>query len=134
MMRKIAGIAALGLLPAVCPIASLAEELAEGNYHGVPYLGGGVGEEEREQVLSRAGGFNLKLVFAGKDGAYLSDIDVAVQDARGQTLLEVKSTGPILLTRLPAGRYQVTAVSEGREQRREFGLSDTGSRAVILRW
>lgn len=137
-MEKVVGIVVLGLLSAFCPIVSTAQDTApppaEGNYHGVPYLGGGIGEEEREQVLSRAKDFNLKLVFAGKDGGYLADIDVVVQDAKGLTLLEVKSTGPILLTNLPTGRYQVTAASEGQEQRRDFAMSAKGSLELILRW
>lgn len=45
---------------------------------GVSYASGGVGTASIDRLNALAGGFNLKLVFADKSGAYLADVRVNI--------------------------------------------------------
>ena len=77
---------------------------------GVEFTTGGVGIEERQRLASLAGQYNLQLEFAyAPEGEYLSDVQVEITDARGNTVLSTRADGPWLLARLPAGNYTVKA-------------------------
>ncbi|MCK9379884.1 MAG: carboxypeptidase-like regulatory domain-containing protein [Sulfuritalea sp.] len=101
---------------------------------GVSYVSGGVGTESIDRLNSLAGGFNLKLVFAGKSGAYLTDVRVAIADAKGRTLLDATSQGPWFLTKLPAGDYQIVATFAGKEARQQISVGAEKLRTVDFRW
>ena len=100
----------------------------------VTYLSGGVSEEDRVALGPIARDYNLKLVFALRNGEYLSDTDVVVTSGRGQTVLEAKSEGPWFLARLPSGQYTIIATSNGQSQRRTVAVGPRGSRTLDFRW
>ena len=100
----------------------------------VRYITGGVGEDERAQLLSVAGEFNLKLVFAEKSGDYLAGVAVVGTDAAGRKVLDVKDGGPLVLARLPAGDYRISATVNGREQSRQISIPETGQRSLSFYW
>ncbi|OHC70197.1 MAG: hypothetical protein A2045_01410 [Rhodocyclales bacterium GWA2_65_20] len=137
-MKKIVAVAVLAMTYAFWPALAAAQPAAaspvDASYQGLPYLDGGVGEEERAQLLARENDFNLKLVFAEKSGAYLADVELAVVDAKGQTVLEIKSAGPIVLAQLPAGSYRVKALSNGQMEQKSAAISGRGRSALIFRW
>ena len=54
--------------------------------------------------------FNLKLVFATQGGSYLADVNVRIDDTRGNKLLDTVSDGPWLLVRMAPGRYRMVDV------------------------
>ena len=61
---------------------------------GVSYVSGGVGTESIDRLNSLAGGFNLKLVFASKSGAYLTDVRVTIADTNdGKAVRQQISVG-----------------------------------------
>ena len=101
---------------------------------GLPYVSGGVGEESLQRLIARAGEFNLKLVFAMKSGAYLSNVRVAIADAKGKALLDATSEGPWFLTKLPLGNYQVVASYAGKALERSIAIDVTALRTVDFRW
>ena len=103
-------------------------------YQGVRYLTGGVGEEERADILGQAREFNLKLVFAEKSSDYLSDVAVVVTAGGGRKVLEATTDGPMLFAKLPPGRYRVTATANGREQTQTASVPATGQRALNFYW
>lgn len=103
-------------------------------YQGIPYMSGGIGEEERAQFLSAAPTFNLKLVFAEKTGSYLANVAVSIADGKGRKVLELPAEGPLLLAKLPAGDYRVTVVANGQEQVRNTKIPASGQRALMFRW
>lgn len=80
----------------------------------VTYLCGGVGEEEADRMKAEARHYDMKLTFAAKDGAYLTDVNVDIRDARGRTVLQASCDSPILLVDLPrSGTYKVHAEAAG---------------------
>lgn len=101
---------------------------------GLPYVSGGVGQESLQDLGARAREFNLKLVFATKSGAYLSDVGVAIADAKGKKLLDATSEGPWFLTKLPRGNYRVVASYGGKVLERPIAVGGTGLRTVDFRW
>lgn len=101
---------------------------------GLPYVSGGVGEESLQELSAHAREFNLKLVFATKSGAYLSNVGVAIADAKGKKLLDATSEGPWFLTKLPRGNYRVVASHGGRALERPIAVDGTALRTVDFRW
>jgi hypothetical protein len=90
--------------------AALAQSLPQRtSRNGVAYITGGVGEDEVQTFHAAAPGYNLRMTFASKTGNYLSDIDVTITSGARRPILTVRTEGPFLFVRLPAGRYQVGA-------------------------
>lgn len=101
---------------------------------GLSYVSGGVGEESLQRLRERVSAFNLKLVFAMASGAYLSNVRVAVADAKGKTLLEAISDGPWFLAKLPVGNYRLVATYSGKAIERSVAVEATALRTVDFRW
>lgn len=81
------------------------------NVNASIYISGGVGDEEIALLNDKAKEFNLKLLFAQSDGAYLADVDVVIRDTKGTIRFWGNNLGPILLVQLPKGNYEITAAS-----------------------
>ncbi len=99
-----------------------------------PSVSGGVGGESSAEMLAKQPDYNLKFVFTLMEGDYVADVAVKITDSTGKVVLEKTSDGPILMTRLPAGRYDATATYEGVTQTRKFALGAKGLRTEQLRW
>lgn len=96
------------------PMPSLASRLKPVTQGDSTYLCGGVGEEEAAYMKQQARKYDLMLTFAARNGAYLADVDVDVNDARGNPVLQANCDGPIMLIDLPkAGSYRVHADAAG---------------------
>lgn len=80
---------------------------------GIAYVSGGVGQDEREVMHGLARNYNLRLVFADKEGAYLSDVTVNIRNAAGREILSAVSNGPWFFAKLPNGRYRIKAEARG---------------------
>jgi hypothetical protein len=104
------------------------------NAGNVAYVSGGVGLESLDQLSSIARDFNLKLVFALNSGAYLSGVQVAIVDRKGQTVVDTTSDGPWFMAKLPAGSYQVIATVAGKAEKRQVSVGTSGLKTVNLRW
>lgn len=106
----------------------------------VTYLCGGVGEEEVAHMKQEAKGYDLMLTFAARDGSYLADVDVAIRDAKGHSVLQTACDSPILLVDLPrSGTYRVRAETAGYELNRTVKVSAGDKRrqrvaAAVLSW
>jgi hypothetical protein len=73
------------------------------------YISGGIGEAELAALRDREKDFNVKMVFADAEGAYVADVAIVIRDARGNVTFADKNLGPILLIQLPDGAYEVSA-------------------------
>lgn len=84
--------------------------------NGVTYICGGVGDEEASYMKQTAAkDYDLMMTFAEKTGSYVANVDVAIKDSRGRTVLETKCDAPILLVDLPSGgNYRIHADAGGR--------------------
>lgn len=100
----------------------------------ISYISGGVSEEARDSLHTAAQGFNLKLILATKSGAYLSDVDIAVSDAQGKRILDAKSNGPWFYAKLPSGKYDIAASSNGTTVHQSVTVGAQGQHKVDLRW
>jgi hypothetical protein len=81
---------------------------------GYRFMSGGVGTDERDQMMQQANQYNLALTFAAPSGDYLSDVNVVISDQRGNEILNTTSSGPLFYAELPNGRYNVRATYNGQ--------------------
>ena len=103
------------LLVVLWPLAGLAGD-------GVPYLSGGVGDEELATLQARKVEFNVQLLFAEKgSGSYVAGVKLEIRNAGGP-VLALDSAGPLVLAKLAPGRYWITAESGGKVQSRQFDV------------
>jgi len=118
MLQRIVTVMALGFL--LCGLGSLGytanvpTSIEVKTYQGIPYISGGVGEEERDMLRQVEGDYNVKLLFAVKEGNYLSDVNVTIEDSQGKKILAAVSLGPLFYTKLPPGKYKVMAQVRGQ--------------------
>jgi len=116
-------------IAAVAPVAAAAER---GEQNGVGYEFGGWNADDRAQLESRAGSYPLMLGFAWSNaGNYLADVALKVEDAKGRTLVNLDECGPIVLLKLPAGSYRLTAARAGKVQTRAVQVT-SGARSAKL--
>jgi hypothetical protein len=97
------------------------------------YYSGGVGITERTQMKDMTKGFNLKLIFDTKTGAYLSSVAVKIEDAKGTVLINTVSKGPWFSAKLPAANYRITASFDNHEYVRNIKLTQK-PQVFILSW
>jgi hypothetical protein len=128
------GIFVLGLASVGFFIAPVRAQLEARSDKGVPYLSGGVGLDERDALRARARDYNLTLSFAEKTGNYLSDVEVVIKDAQGNTALETVSEGPWFFVKLPAGSYTVIATTMGKTHQQLAKVSATRQTQLYFYW
>ncbi|MGE0822400.1 MAG: hypothetical protein AB7G75_02580 [Candidatus Binatia bacterium] len=134
--RVLSGILAVvgGLLIGDMGFAMPSRPLMVETYHGVPYVSGGVSENDRQALRQITTDDNLQLIFAAKDRDYLSDVAVHIRDERGHEVLNTVAQGPWLFTKLPSGKYRITASTMGHSQGAVVELSPKNKTRVYLTW
>ena len=100
----------------------------------VKFASGGVSDDSAERMAALGKEFNLKLLFAAKDGHYLADVAVRISDAGNRKVLETVSEGPFLFAQLSPGKYVINATYAGTAQTRSTAIVATGRRELIFRW
>jgi hypothetical protein len=104
------------------------------DYEGIPYVSGGIGMDEREAMSAIASEYNLKIVFALKEGNYLADASVLIKDAQGKTVLDTVSDGPWFYAKLPAGQYAVTATMMEKANTGNVQIKQAGQSVLHFYW
>ena len=61
-----------------------------------------------------------------------TDVDLTIRDERGATVLAIEA-GPLLLARIPAARYTVTANDHGQIKERTV-VSDHKPEHIVFAW
>ncbi|WP_051362103.1 carboxypeptidase regulatory-like domain-containing protein [Solimonas soli] len=87
--------------------------------NGIWYVSGGYGCHEAAAMRKAAAGFPLSISFYAQGverRLYLAKVHVAIRDAADAVVFDVEAEGPILLVRLPAGRYRVDADYKGEHR------------------
>jgi hypothetical protein len=103
--------------------------------NGVTYLSGGIGRDEAAAMKAEAKRYPLSIVLSeGKRDAYVADAKVTIADRAGKALLDGVSGGPIMLVKLPAGRYRITATANGKALHRTVLVKAKGDRQVVFHW
>jgi len=98
------------------------------------FISGGIGDDSAARMAAVGREFNLKLLFAAKDGHYLADVAVTISDAGNRKVLETVSEGPFLFAQIAPGKYRVTAAYEGVVQTRDTIIAPSGRRELVFRW
>ena len=100
----------------------------------VSYTSGGVADSGMEAVDTSEKGYNLKMLFVS-NGQYLANVGVKIFDAKGNGILETTSNGPVLLVKMPSGRYTVSTQTEGGNKlTRHVTVSANHLTAYVMRY
>lgn len=134
--RLFAGAVALGLaLPAWAGPAmdyTLPQSKTE---NGITYMSGGVGKPEAKAMEEEARHYPLSMVFsAAKDNEFLAAVQVTIKNGTGKQVLNTVSDGPILLVKLPAGKYSIAAEANGKILHRTVEVPAKGDRQLSFHW
>ncbi|AZC28355.1 putative exported protein [Pseudomonas chlororaphis subsp. piscium] len=120
--------------PSSEPIDPAGVQLQPQQQNGIAYVAGGIGLDE-SRALMQTKGYNLHMTFSvGPGNLYTSDVDVAIQNPQGQSVLTLNQVGPIVFVQLPAGKYQVVATRGGRTERNTVDMKVAGIRDLNLHW
>ncbi|QQZ42484.1 carboxypeptidase regulatory-like domain-containing protein [Pseudomonas sp. SK3(2021)] len=116
------------------PIDPAGVQLEPQQQNGINYLAGGIGLDESRALLQTKG-YNLHMTFSvGPENKYTSDVDLAIQNPQGQSVLTLNQVGPIVFVQLPAGKYQVIATRGGHTERNTVDMKVAGVRDLNLHW
>jgi hypothetical protein len=124
------------LVAAVC-VASVsvpglaAEPMQQGN---IPYLSGGIGIDDRQDVESQARNYNLLIMNANRTGQLAVDSSFVIKNRNGGEVINVADAGPLFYVKLPPGQYTITATSGDQTQTRTVQISSRGSKRLFLTW
>jgi len=103
--------------------------------NGITYLSGGIGHDESAAMKAEAKSYPLSMIFsAGKDNEYLADVKITIKDKAGKEVLNAVSNGPIMLVKVPAGRYTVTAERNGKTLHHAVRVNHRGDKLVNFHW
>ncbi len=102
---------------------------------GAPYMSGGIGVEERNEMRRAVEEYNLGLWFAGKSRHYVTDVDVVISDDKGKQILSAANTGPWFYVQLPPGMYTVKATYNGKVREvKNLRLKKNGGDRQTVYW
>ncbi|HEV8343988.1 MAG TPA: carboxypeptidase regulatory-like domain-containing protein [Candidatus Binatia bacterium] len=104
------------------------------SYNGIPYLSGGIGIEERENMRALSKEDNLVLSFALQNKEYLGDAKVLIKDDKGKKVLEAESDGPLFFAKLPAGNYTVEATAMEKPLEQVAHVPSKGQVRLYFTW
>jgi hypothetical protein len=76
---------------------------------GYPFMHGGIGSAEREQMEGKGKVYNLKLSFADRRGPYLAGVQLVIEGEKRAEIVNLTTSGPLFYIQLPPGSYTVKA-------------------------
>ena len=133
-MQRALAAAALLLAVSQTPAFAAAAQPQQKQQNGVSYISGGVGLDEQNAMNALRADYNLRLTFATRQtGAYRSDVQLDIADAKGNSVLSAASTGPMVFAKLPPGVYRISASAEGKTFKRSVRIGNA-PREMILHW
>jgi hypothetical protein len=95
---------------------------------------GGIGEDESARMRALEKAHALTMIFALRDGTYITDVMVRIEDPLADLHIE-RACGPIGLVDVPVpGRYRVVARFGAHSQEHWVELRPFGGDRLVLRW
>ncbi|MCU0805558.1 MAG: hypothetical protein MUF79_10795 [Burkholderiales bacterium] len=129
--RKLAPAIALAILCSGTAAAAVSG-IAAG---GVVFLSGGIGETERQEMLTREPEFDLTIWTALKGScAFVVPERLWITDAKGKAVFEMEPEGPITYLHLGPGRFSVNAMYSGVTVTQPVTIPAVGRRNVFFYW
>ena len=142
--RAAAPLAALAAVPLAFILAQPAPAVARNTDSGMisskteqgyAFMSGGVGIGERNVMQRKARAYDLDLSFANRQGQYLSDIKVIIDNEHGKQIVDSTTTGPLFYIELPPGKYDVKATFDNKtEEVKNLNISKNHSTKELLHW
>src|SRR5919106_3591251 len=138
-MKKIL-MGTVGLLFAVGPLfAGSATEFPDSQLqvttaNGIPYVSGGFGLGERENLRAMSKDDNLELSFALQNKNYLGGAEVLIKDRNGKEVLHTVSDGPLFFAKLPKGTYTTEATAMGQTLEQVAHVPSKGQTQLHFAW
>ena len=109
--------------------------MASTTKQGYAFMSGGVGIDERNQMMKQAHLYDLELSFADRSGKYLSDVQVVINDERGDEIVNTTTNGPWFYINLPTGKYDVKATVDNQTMEiNGLKISKDHSAVRLLHW
>ncbi|MDO9280932.1 MAG: carboxypeptidase-like regulatory domain-containing protein [Methylotenera sp.] len=130
-------IAVFGLLPTSALSSTSELESKLETVGNITYISGGVGKSAAEAMRSVAKDYALEIVFVQKQGQieeFLAEVNVQIQDAQKNVVLDAVTDGPYLLANLPQGRYLVIAEYEGSVKRQWVRIGIKQHKKIVFWW
>jgi hypothetical protein len=94
----------------------------------ITFVSGGASGDDRDALKQIESQYNLRLVFAARNGDYLANIAVTLSDARGNAVLDTIAEGPLFYAHVPPGRYRLTVSNQGQSQNRDLTIGNGATR------
>jgi hypothetical protein len=94
----------------------------------ITFVSGGASGDDRDALKQIESQYNLRLVFAARNGDYLANIAVTLSDARGNAVLDTIAEGPLFYAHVPPGRYRLTVSNQGQSQNRDLTIGSGATR------
>ena len=93
----------------------------------VPYLSGGIGDDEEIQIRGAAKDYGMLLEFAEVErgtshGRWTSDVSVTVK-SDANAVLSTTADGPLMLVKLKPGSYVIDAERQGVKQTKRIEVN-----------
>jgi hypothetical protein len=122
------------LYPAPMPAPQALNQTAPSASNDTFFISGGVGKAERDRLEAMSRDYNFKMQMATSGGAFVSDVNVKIKDAKGNVVLETVTDGPLLMAKLPTGKYTVTASKFGETKTQTVQVGAKSSKPVNIFW
>jgi hypothetical protein len=102
----------------------------------VTFVSGGVGVTEMEEIKRLSPSFPVELLFVSNSvpDRYLAGTLVQIKDGDGKVVLDTQSQGPVLLAKMPRGRYLITADTNGVVKRDTVQVGAGKAQRIVFVW
>jgi len=102
------------------------------------FITGGIGSDESSAMFAAAKKWSLLIEMSEIDGSgrgvWIAGIDIRVQNAKQQSILETVCDGPLMLLNAPPGQYTVEASYQGKLLKRNVVLKEGYPQKLTLFW
>ncbi len=103
--------------------------------NAMPYMTGGIGEEDVAVMRSHAKQYTLNFLFSeGTSGRSVTDVNVNIYNEQSESVFRIVGSKPMLYVNLPAGTYTILANNAGQKLRHKFTVEDNVNQRIILNW
>lgn len=137
-LKKVVASLALGAgaLYATVPLVYAQEDvIVVEAMHPTLYMNGGVGKSDEAYMRKIAKDFNLRLQFSErKDNEFVAGVNLAIADARGNTVFMLPSGGPMTDLMLADGKYRVSATYKGKTETQTVTLRGKEGKDLEFHW
>ena len=102
----------------------------------VTFVSGGIGFCESQEMRRISHEYQLELLFLEKTAmreSFLASVPVQITDSKGSLAIDTISKGPLLLAKMPAGRYVITASHNGIVKTHHLRIDNKHQR-VVFSW